>query len=345
MSIPSTTPLTASQQDIARLVGVSQTVVSHVLRGAQNGTVRVAEATRRRILDAARRVNYRPNSSARAMRARRFRNLGYFVCNVDLTENDFPGFRAGICDAATAHGHHVVMIRLPHSVTGIDNPIPLVFREAHLDALIINPYSYLSADIVKAVEQSGLPVVYLNQKQQTNAVYVDERSGARAVTQHLIDRGGRRIVYVEPGDRDATAVWHYSQRDRLRGYKETLVAHGLEPRIQRGAWPAADPSFAGMFRAPGRPDAAFCFNDFAALYLQRFILQAGLEIPRDVRLAGYGGDEIDMHFTAPLTTMRIPRYPMGVAAVEMAVTLAGQERRQALPSVVVQPVLAVGGTT
>ena len=334
----------ATQKDIARRVGISQEAVSAVLRG-KSETVRVSDAVRRRVLAAARALRYLPNRSARAMRARRFHNLGYFVVNADLSEQDFPGYRAGIHDAAIRHDYQVVLIRLPHRLAGAGNPIPAVFREAHLDALIITPYSVFTREILDAVRESGLPVVYLNQKQRTNAVYVDELGGASALTQHLIDRGGRRIVYVEPGDRGTTATWHYSQRDRLRGYEKTMATHGLIPIVRRGAWPVADPAYAKLFRGPGRPDAAFCFNDFAALYLQRFILQAGLDIPRDVRLAGYGGDEIDMHFTAPLTTMRIPRYAMGVAAVEMALTLAGQECRQAWPSVVVQPVLAVGGTT
>ena len=128
------TPIT--QTVIAKLTGVSQCVVSAVLNN--NFTkIRVAPAVRERVRSKAQSLGYRVNTGARAMRTRKYFNIGYFLANIPgtMAEIDFPEFRAGAYDAAVAQDYHVSLIRLPTTASEKVNPIPKAFREAHFRVL------------------------------------------------------------------------------------------------------------------------------------------------------------------------------------------------------------------
>ena len=330
----------ATQDDVARQAGVSQAVVSAVL-GGRTGKIGASEKLQKKILAAAAKLGYRTDSSARAMRMRRFYNLGYFTANVaQAVEQDRPEFRAGVYDTAAAHGYHVTMVRLPSRPTAATNPIPQVFREAHLDGLIINHVSLLTPELEKVVAASGLPVVYLNEKLKSNAVYVDDFAGARIMTEHLLTQGYRRVAFscTEAGG-------HYSHADRVAGYSKVMAEHRLASRVLATDTRRCGVDILDWLKSPKRPDAIFCSSDFQALYFQRFIHQLGLHFPDDLGLAGYNDDGYDLFLESPLTTMSIPRYDMGKAAVEMVLKLITAPEQPKVPSVCFQPGLVTGLST
>ena len=330
----------ATQDDVATAAGVSQAVVSAVL-GGRTGKIGASEKLQKKILAAAAKLGYRTDSSARAMRMRRFYNLGYFTANVSqAVEQDRPEFRAGVYDTAAAQGYQVTMVRLPSRPTADTNPIPQVFRESHLDGLIINHVSLLTPELERVVTASGLPVVYLNEKRKSNAVYVDDFAGARIMTEHLLEQGYRRIAFssTESGE-------HYSHADRIAGYSKVMAEHKLPTRLLPADTRRCGVDILDCLKTSKRPDAIFCSSDFHALYFQRFIHQLGLHFPDDLGLAGYNDDGYDLFLESPLTTMRIPRYDMGRAAVEMVLKLITAPQRPKISSVCFTPSLVTGLST
>jgi DNA-binding LacI/PurR family transcriptional regulator len=331
---------TFTQDDVARRAGVSQAVVSAVL-GGRTGKIGASEKLQKKILAAAAKLGYRTDSSARAMRMRRFYNLGYFTANVaQAVEQDRAEFRAGVYDTAAALGYHVTMVRLPSRPTAATNPIPQVFREAHLDGLIINHVSLLTPELQKVVAATGLPVVYLNEKLRHNSIYVDDFAGARIMTEHLLEQGYRRVAFscTEAGA-------HYSHADRIAGYSKVMAGHRLPVRVLNTDTRRCGADILDWLRSTQRPDAVFCSTDFQALYFQRFIHQLGLHFPDDLGLAGYNNDGYDLFLESPLTTMSIPRYEMGKAAVEMVLKLIAAPEQPKMPSVCFMPGLVTGLST
>jgi len=320
-----------TQKDVARLAGVSQAIVSVVLSG-NTRNIGVSPEVADRVLSAAKRLNYRPNLSARSMRQGRFFNIGYFAASSDCGEHDFAQFRAGIYDAASEQGFHVMMIRLPSNLSKDPDVVPRTFREAHLDAMIINPMT-LSINAIKEMVGSDntLPIVYLNVKEEFGSVYVDDYHGARLATGHLFDQGFRRIAFFHAHVPKQTD--HYSRKDRIAGYSSFMAEHGLVAQIKKlevdiySAEPttsdelASRASMRDWLQGPNIPEAVFCNNDSEAMAFQQLLYELKLRVPEDIAVIGYDDDEICRLSSPPMSTIHIPRYEMAVAAVNMAVSM------------------------
>ena len=336
------TPIT--QTVIAKLTGVSQCVVSAVLNN--NFTkIRVAPAVRERVRSKAQSLGYRVNTGARAMRTRKYFNIGYFLANIPgtMAEIDFPEFRAGAYDAAVAQDYHVSLIRLPTTASEKVNPIPKAFREAHLDALVINQMGGgFASELQRAILASGFPVVYLNDKQATNALYFDDYGSARQLTEYLIAQGYRRIQYLTEPIAESP---HYSTLDRREGYLAAMAAQDLLPTFQSLETTASRGELIRWLRSSERPEVVFCARDRDALLLQTCAHAAGLRIPEDLAMvSGSNERRLDDYFLVPLTTMVPPRYEMATAAIQMALSMVGNSLVTTKPAVVFEAKLRGGAS-
>lgn len=334
----------ATQADIARLVHVSQSVVSAVLNGNYS-TIRVSPAVRNRILQTAALVGYRPNSGARAMRTGLHHNIGYFLDTIPgfMAETDFPEFKAGVYDAAARHDCHVTVIRLPADNAAVHQSIPRAFREAHLDGLILNNMGGLTPEWQRAILTCGFPIVYLNEKHPTNAVYFEDYEDARWLTEYLIARGYRRLAYFsEP----PINLRHYSDADRREGYLAAMRSRGLVPELK--TWDPASPKtdIIQWLTSSSRPDVVLCSRDRDALVVQTCALAAGLRIPQDFALASASHEQrLFDYFIVPVTTMVQPRYDAARAAVDMLWDLIRNRASPSRPAKVFRAKLREGSTT
>lgn len=324
----------ATQKDVARVACVSQATVSTVLTGKTRKSA-VSAKTRERIIHVARVMNYRPNLSARVIRSRRFFNLGYFVANAEgQFAFDFPEFAAGIYDAATERDYHVLMVRLPYQLWKDGDPVPKVFRESHLDALIVHPVSRLSPDIHDATASGGLPVVHLNDRQTHNSVCLDDYEGASVMTRYLVNQGYRRIAFFKTG---LGFDGHYSVKDRIEGYSRVMKKHRLKPEVKLVGSDFERETLEWL-SGPNRPEAVFCYQDADALRLEQVAHKARLRIPHDLALAGYNDDWWRQFSGVPMTTMQVPRYRMAMEAVHMALRIV-ETKNQRQENVVFKPTL------
>jgi LacI family transcriptional regulator len=378
--IPTSTRSTGklpTQKDVARLAGVSQAVVSVVL-GGNTGNIGVSSEASERVLNAAKRLNYRPNLSARSMRHGRFFNIGYFTATNNFGEVDFAPFRAGIYDAASEQGFHVMMIRLSSHLSKDPDAVAKTFREAHLDAMVINPFSISIREIKEVVGTNvNLPIVYLNAKEPFGSVYVDDYLGARMATEHFYKQGFRRIAFFHT--RSSNQGEHYSKKDRIEGYMSFMAEHGLVAQIKQfdsdiyadksqetedsraqhrdrvqNLAPDSNSETAEVsskslilewLRSPSRPEAVVCYNDPDAMALQQFLYELRLRVPEDMAVIGYNNDEMGLLSSCPLSSIHVPRYEMAVATVNMAISLinmgesSGEYRP--IPSIKFTPKLVV----
>ena len=330
--------------DLARELGVSDRAVSQALHPRQSN-VRLNPKTVERIRNLAEKRNYRTDTSARAMRTGRFLNLGYFEAKPYPTALPLRGSEEGIHDGATRHGYRVVLIKISMDSSDQFNPIPAVFSEAHLDALIVSNVGYLSPECKGAIAASGLPVIYLNEKEPKNSVYVDDLYGSQRITTYLVEQGYRRISFLGTCSSRVTdkRFQHYSVDDRISGYKKALALAGLPANVLHFS-PDWQNELRAWLKAHPDIDAMVCPGDFSALRLFQVLYKDQIRVPEELAVTGYG-DDFSNECPVALTTMCIPFYEMGVRAAEMAVELCNDRKQATIPSTVFRPELVIRDST
>jgi LacI family transcriptional regulator len=279
---------------------------------ALNNKSRVSPATRKRVLEAARALNYYPHSIARSLKNRRTDTVGFFM-------GGFGGpFYAEVVqavhDTLTRHGLDMVVCFSP----GFG-------RLSHgrmLDGVIVLDAPTPNA-VLREVAARDIPLVVMDREStgpNVRAVLLDNRGGSRAMVEHLLGRGIRRFTFVS-GPRDS-----YDSRRRRDGYLAALAAAGVEPGrevVTDFTVHGGREAVRGLLAAGERPAALFCANDETAIGALEALAEAGLRVPADVAVTGF--DDIDLaRFTSPrLTTMRVPRVAWGTAAADALVAVLG----------------------
>lgn len=338
-------------RDIARAAGLSTAAVSHALRPRADSNIKLPSGTIERVKKVALELNYQPHSGARSIRSNSFNTIGYFVAKSGQFTNTPYGYLAGVHDIAEERGCRINLIRLPRTVEAISEAMPSVFSERNLDALVIESYSELAYQIHERIQATKLPVVFVNDRHQTNSVYVDEQWGAAQVTKHLLGRGYQRICFVQRRTLGGPPVekMHHSALDRETGYRNTMRQAGREPvcltvhaRDVVGLEVELSPA---DWEVIARHDAVIAYDDDLANLIARAAYDRGLRIPDSLALAGFNGDYASLSAWQRLTTLQIPAYEMGRKAAEMAFELVSKGLDAALPSTTFRPTLILGQTT
>jgi len=300
-------------RDLALELGVSDRAVSQALN-PRASNVKLNPKTAERIQELAVLRNYRRDSRARSMRYGRFYNIGYFEAKKKTTAWPLLGAESGVCDAASAHDYHIVLVRLPSDMSSEPEAVPSIFRESSLDALIISHAGNLTEELENIIDTSGMPIIYLNEKKSHNAVYVDDFRGSQEITRYLISLGNRKIVHY------TDTLSHYSAIDRKAGYEKAMKEAGLKPEILKSV-DSHSGECSAWLDAHKDVEAIACYNDLFALHMFRMLYHTGIRVPTHLALTGFGDDFSRDCCPVELTTMRTPFYEMGKAAVEMALEL------------------------
>jgi DNA-binding LacI/PurR family transcriptional regulator len=307
--------MAATLHDVARRAGVSFKTVSNVI----NDYPHVRETTRKKVIDAIRELDYRPNIAARQLRSGRSGVIGVAVPELGLPY--FAELTAEVIEAAERRGL-VVVIEQTNRSRQREIDVLTSTRRQMTDGLIFSPLELGTEDA--ALLQTDSPVVLLGERIFTDAVdHVTMRNvdAARAATEYLIGLGRTRIAAVglHPGEVIGSAGL------RFRGYCEALAAAGLplEERllIPAGAWHRRQgaEAAAGLLDAGLPFDGLFAFNDTLALGAAHGLQQAGLRVPEDVAVIGFDDLDDGQYATPTLTTVDAGRRQIAELAVDALV--------------------------
>ncbi len=268
-------------KDVAAVAGVSTSIASRVL----NGGGRVSPATREAILEAARRLDFRPNALAQYFALGRSFTVGL------LTENSTGIFSmpviAGIASGLSRHDVAAMMYDDGHEGSARSENIKKL-RALHVDGVIVVgdgnevPLRSVSAEF-------DVPVVYAHAVSDVAtdlAVVPDDRMSGRLAASHLLGQGRTRIAHVT-AHRASIAV-----ENRLAGAAEVLEAAGHpvdDDHIAFGDWSGAWGYRAAerLMKLDPRIDAIICGNDVIALGVARALVGNGYRVPEDVALVGH----------------------------------------------------------
>jgi LacI family transcriptional regulator len=329
--------------DIARSLGVSKMTVSRAI----NNHPEISPETRARILEAAQRMNYRPNQYARALTTNRSYLLAVVV--PDLMHSYFAEICRGIETVAKPLGYQNLICSTDEDAANEEAEIEALLPRT--DGLILA--SSASPDELKfyrRIIRDHAKVVLIDRQLEglrCSTVTTDDVKVGALATEHLLNLGHRRVGHLK-GTVASTAAM------RFEGYKEALTKHGipLDTSLVRECGFTESDGYRAMkaWLAEGAvPSAIFAANDPAAIGAMSALTEAGLRIPDDVAIVGGGNIHYGDMLKVPLTTVAWSTAEMGQAAARLVVEMVEGKKRPKNQHVIVEPELVVrascGATT
>jgi LacI family transcriptional regulator len=320
-------------KDVARQSGVSVATVSRVV----NEKGPVAPETRRRIREVAERLRYVPHAAARSLITNQTNAIGVLL--PDIYGEFFSEIIRGIDLAARRRGYHLLV----SSSHGQEGEIEAVLRatRGRVDGLIVMSPE-VDVQTLEANLPSTLPVVMLNCRgngPSLDSITIDNFAGALETMRHLAGLGHRRVALVKgpPNNFDA--------RERLRGYRNAVRALALESSGEleiEGDFTEGAGHRAGQraLALSPRPTAIFAANDTMAIGVLSALREAGVEVPRDIAVAGFDDLSMSRFISPPLTSVHVTIAELGARAIERlfhAIDTKNRHRRrhETLPTTLV----------
>jgi LacI family transcriptional regulator len=308
--------------DVARRVGVSRSTVSVVLSGHES-TIRVSDATRRRILAAAAELGYSPHPIAQALRQRRSNIIGFvgrstphgpfdetvpYILNIEIAR------------AAAERGYYIV--EAGYDAAQLESGVALAraLRAHHVDGVIFD--SPATLDAVTELHDGGLPIVQLMRPQidvNTPTVTVEAARGVVGAVDHLVALGHRRIAFI------GSATPHPVLTSRLHIYREAIARHGIElPDGYVQLEPDSTISVGlnlteTLLRLGSPPTAIIAAGDNLALGVMRAFYHAGVRVPDDISVVSYD-DTLAGYLYPPLTSVTQPLRAVAERALDLLVS-------------------------
>jgi DNA-binding LacI/PurR family transcriptional regulator len=323
-----------TMEDVAREAGVSRALVSLVMRERPN----VSDERRRRVLDAASRLGYRPNAMARSLASRRTKIVGVILD--DLRNPFFAEIAGGVEELASEVGYQLLLAAGGRQARRERAALGALLEHRVSGIILVSP-RMAAADIAAAAAEAPLVLVSRAVRGvDADTVLINEAHGTGLVLDHLVGLGHEAIAHVDGG----TGAGGPQRRSAyLRGMRAARL--GRRALVIPGDFTEeAGVSAAGeLLRRPELPTAIFAANDMVAAGLLGGLDRAGVEVPDDVSIVGYDNISIAHLAHVSLTTVDQPRNEMGRLALELL--LDRIDNRRANEVRLIEPSLVIRSTT
>jgi DNA-binding LacI/PurR family transcriptional regulator len=334
-------------QTVADHVGVSRMTVSNAFSRPDQ----LSGALRERILAAAEQLGYvGPDPSARALARGRVGAVGILLTESvaqAFADEVATGFLEAIARELGPTGMALTLLTTSHEGSDV---VPA--RDVAMDGAIVYSCDVRSSDI-DWLTRRGLPMVYVDQPAVAGvpSINIDDRGGARAAAQHVVDLGHRRIGLAVLGFSGPYGLVdrlvdneHLVTRQRLLGWTEVLTEAGVRPSVVRLPH-SEDLTETGreagriLLTQDPRPTAVLCFSDVLANGVVKAAEELGLSVPDDVSVVGFDDSSLASRMRPTLTTVRQPIAEKGRAASAALLASLGRGRDAAPPESAEQLVL------
>ncbi|WP_436790861.1 LacI family DNA-binding transcriptional regulator [Yinghuangia sp. YIM S10712] len=304
-----TRPKRPTSTDVARAAGVSQTTVSFVLNNRPGQSI--PEETRQRVLEAARRLDYRPHASARTLARGRSDIALLAVPDLPIGAS-ISRFVEGLAAALSEHGLTLVT----HLAGGHRRPLTDVCAEIGASAVI--GFEAFDDDTAQALRRAGADVVIPSSRERSATAPIGQFQA-----QHLIERGHRRIGYALPRHPNL----HRMAEERLGGVAEACAAAGLAPPVVRSTDLEATTAAEAVVGWVAESVTGVCaFNDETATAVLAGMREHSLTAPADIAVIGVDDIPTARLANPPLTTISFDFDEVVRRRADMVVAgLAGRE--------------------
>ncbi len=297
----------ASLMDVATAAGVSKSVASRVLNG--DPSVRARPETRQRIVDAARRLGYVANHSARALRSSRAGALALMI--PDVNNAVFADLLRGVQAGAAEEGM-IVLVAEADRRSSEGDLLDRLAKERRVDGILLQRPEDFDDAMLDEVLAHDLPVVLVNSRlpRKGGSVTLDDQAGARLATEHLLELGHTRIGHIAGRRSHDTAM----RRDR--GFRAAMHEAGLRVRsewVVYAGWEAdaGEHAVAEILGRTRAPTALLVSSVNAAVGAVFAAGRAGVEVPDDLSIVTINDTWVAERIRPALTTVRMPLYELG----------------------------------
>lgn len=297
-----------TMSDVARLARVGTMTVSRYL----SGTVPVSKDTGRRVQVAIDQLNYRPDELARAFRGQKSRTIGLIIPY--LYDPFFGTCAHAVTTVAKEKGYNVVI-----TTTNEDPDTEFVEAEQmlqrHVDGLLAIPARFNSTRLSRSM-LGKTPVVLFDRPiadPTFDVVLVQNTTGARRITEHMIEHGHERILFM------GLSRNLYTINARFLGYRRAMHDAGHRETGYFGCDSEENTLryLKDVFQEKNPPTAIVTSNTLATRYVLSALAHIDKRIPRDVAFAGFDDFDLAELTAPPLTVVRQPAHEIGRVAASL----------------------------
>ena len=321
------TQLLINQKRIAIEAGVSQSTVSLVL----SGRGLIAEKTRRRVLDAADKLRYRPNLLVHGMQTGKTRMIGVMAPPVD---SYWAQILYGVHDVLSTADYVPIMLWTPHETRDrvshdrhVAKEIDQIHRliDRRVDGVILWPsFATVYRDYIHEFSSRDLPIVTIDEElgPEFRAAYVgsDEGDGGSLVARHLYQLGHRRVGHLAG---PAGETWSRLRRTAFESAFNAMPnASCVTIEGAAGLSDLAIEQARALIAHVPHLTAIYAATDIYAKLLYQAAAERALRVPEDISIVGFTDDDFAADMSPPLTTVRQSAYDIGATAARVLLRLA-----------------------
>lgn len=307
--------------DIAKELNVTVSTVSRAL----SGFPAISDATRKAVLETAKKLNYSPNKLASALKSGRTYIIGVIVPSVQA--HFFASIIHSIEEGLKDSGYRVILYQSNESVASEINGVKTLL-EAQVDGIMASlSLETENVDHFTEIIKQNKPLILfdrVHEKLNVPTVTLDDFKAGYMAAKHLIDQGYKNIAYV-------TTIHQIGIfNDRLNGYKAALADHGLpfkEDNIIFGGLSIKDGRFGAgkLMRSADKPDAIIAGDDFTALGVIKKLKEID-ETPPQIGVIGFANEAFSAYITPNLSTIDQHPNQIGAACAKLFLSMVQQSK-------------------
>lgn len=316
-----TLSMSATIYDVARGAGVSMATVSRVVNGNPN----VKPTTRKKVLEAIKMLDYRPNAVARGLASKKTTTVGVII--PDISSVFFSELARGIEDIATMYKYNIILC---NSDQNKDKEIHLIHTllGKQVDGIVFMG-GKITEEHVEEFKKSPVPIVLaatIEEQGVIPSVNIDYEQAVFEVISQFAEDGHKKIGFVTGPLKDPINGEH-----KLKGYKEALQHAGLEFNedliaIGDYTYESGKEAAAQFLEQNERPTAIYTGADEMALGVIHEIQDRGMSVPSDVEVISNDNTRLAHMVRPTLSTIVQPMYDIGAVAMRLLTKYMNKEK-------------------
>jgi LacI family transcriptional regulator len=299
---------------ISKILGLSKSTVSKAL----NNYGDVSPATKKKVLDLAKELNYKPNVFAQNLRSQESKIIGLII--PEIVHYFFSTIIQGVIETAEICGYSVIVVESDDDYKGEIKQLKALL-DKNVDGILLSlADNTIHLNHIKEVINEGIPFVLYDKISKLidcNKVVIDDVKAAQMATQHLIDIGCKKIALIRNHLKSQTTI------DRQKGYKKALLENGFE--YDRSLdFEAVDVSFnSGKIAADiicknyKDVDGVFAVTDLMAIGALQAFKENKINVPEQVSVIGFSNWFLSQITTPHLSTVDQPGFEIGKVAFKL----------------------------
>lgn len=302
-------------KDLSKFLSLSTSTISRALLNDKN----VNEETRKRVLDAAEKLGYKPNLTALNLQSGQSKTIGFVVPEM-ITPFSSKVLK-GIQNILYPLGYRIIITQSDEDPV-IERKNLQLMEEFNVDAIIINLcHETQNNDMYEHIINQGTPMVFFDRiphkSLDVSKVIINDYIKSSLMVEYLIKKGRKRIVHImgPAGIHNAT--------ERMNGYKRILMKYNifdenLVVRTDGMTFEHGKKAIKQLLARNVQFDSIFAFSDTLAMGAMTYLLEQKVSIPDEVAVASFSGTELSSMVYPQLTSVQQPLEKMGEAAAELA---------------------------